>query len=245
MKCYGVLILCTAGVLSAVLAKERKMTYDEYLAELNKVIAQEKNAREGIAREQGMIENLRQQIAHLGLRIASVIQEQYAILGITEQDVRDAGQEIALFRESFERFLMMTDDELLGREREIKAQESNFSAFKEKRVCMLRRVAALVNDAVSLLLQVKIRLEGAQTRPAVTTQSIPSQYTVGRSGNGRNLWEIAGEVYNDECQWPRIYRANKKRIDRLFERYKTYSGDGIIRRPQDLVVPGLTLAIPQ
>jgi nucleoid-associated protein YgaU len=244
MKCFGVLILCTAGVLSAVLAKERKMTYDQYLVELNKVIAQEKNAREGIAREQGMIENLRQQIAQISLRIASVIQEQYAILGITEQDVQYAEQDLAAFRASFEQYLLMTGDELFVRQREIKVQESHFSAFKSKRVCLLRRVAALVNDAASLLLQVKIRLEGAPVRTEVASRSALSQYTVGRSGNGRNLWEIAGEVYNDGREWPRIYRANKKRIDRLFERYKMLTGDGIIRRPQDLVVPGCTLAIP-
>ena len=245
MKSFGALLLCAAGVLSTVLAKERGMTYGEYLTELNGVIAQEKNAREGIAREQGMIENLRLQIAQVDLRIASVIQEQYAILGITEEDVHNAGQELASFRSSFERFLLMTDDELLARRQEVRAQESKFSAIKSKRVCMLRRIAALVNDAASLLLQVKIRLEGAQTRPAVTARSAPSQYTVGRSGSGRNLWDIAGEVYDDHCQWPRIYRANKKRIDRLFERYKVRSGDGMIQRPQDLVVPGWTLAIPQ
>jgi nucleoid-associated protein YgaU len=244
MKCFGALLLW-AGVLSAVCAKERDMTYDEYLTELNGVIAQEKNAREGIAREQAMIENLRQQIAQIDLRIASVIQEQYAILGITEQDVLNAGQELASFRSSFERFLLMTDDELLARRQEVRAQESKFSALKSKRVCMLRRIAALVNDAASLLLQVKIRIEGAQARPAVTARSAPSRYTVGKSGSGRNLWEIAGEVYDDHCQWPRIYRANKKRIDRLFERYKVHSGDGTIRRPQDLVVPGWTLVIPQ
>jgi nucleoid-associated protein YgaU len=244
MKWFGVLLLC-AGVLSTVLAKEREMTYDEYLTRLNGVIAQEKNAREGIAREQAMIENLRQQIAQVDLQITSVIQEQYAILGITEQDVLNAGQELASFRASFEQFLLLTNGELLARRQEVLAQESNFSALKSKRVCMLRRIAALVNDAATLLLQIKIRLEGAQVRPAVTARSAPSQYTVGRSGNGRNLWEIAGEVYNDHFQWPRIYRANKRRIDRLFERYQVRSGDGIIQRPQDLIVPGWTLAIPQ
>jgi nucleoid-associated protein YgaU len=244
MKCFGALLLC-AGVLSTVLAKEREITYDEYLTRLNEVIAQEKNAREGIAREQAMIENLRQQIAQIDLLIASVIQEHYAILGITEQDVLNAGRELASIRASFARFLLMTDDELFARRQEVRSQESHFSALKLKRVCMLRRIAALVNDAASLLLQIKIRLEGAQVSPAVATRSAPSQYTVGRSGSGRNLWEIAGEVYDDHFQWPRIYRANKKRIDRLFERYKVRSGDGIIRRPQDLVVPGWTLAIPQ
>ena len=100
------------------------MTYDQYLVELNKVIAQEKSAREGIAREQGMIENLRQQIAQISLRIASVIQEQYAILGITEQDVQYAEQDLAAFRASFEQYLLMTGDELFIRQREIKVQES-------------------------------------------------------------------------------------------------------------------------
>jgi|WetSurMetagenome_2_1015567.scaffolds.fasta_scaffold164979_3 hypothetical protein len=244
MKCFGVLLL-GAGVLSIVLAKEREMTYDAYLNELNRVITQEKNAREGIAREQGMIENLRRQIAEIELRIASVIQEQYAILGITEQDVYNARQQLDAFRSSFERFLLMTDDELLARQQEVNVQASSFSRLKLKRVCMLRRVAILVNDAASLLLQVKIRVEGAHARPAVTPLNALSQYTVGKSGSGRNLWEIAGEMYNDQRQWPRIYRANKKRIDRLFERYEVHSGDGMIRRPQDLVVPGWTLVIPQ
>jgi nucleoid-associated protein YgaU len=96
-----------------------------------------------------------------------------------------------------------------------------------------------------MLLQVKTQLEMALGRPQENPRVSDSTYTVGTSGNGRSLWEIAGEVYNDQYQWPRIYRANRTFIDRWFVRYKTSTGNGEILRPQDFLVPGWTLEIPR
>lgn len=245
MKSFGVLLLCLVGSSAPVVAQERDLTYSEYLATLHQVVAREKNAREEIAREQGLIENLRQQIAQINLRIASVIEEKYRILGITERDVLDAEAQLGDFKTVFQRYLFMPDEELAGRRSECASHEANFTAFRSKRVCLLYRVAAMADDAAAVLAQVRLRLENLRVRSTQPVRGDLTRYTVGESGAAGTLWEIANEVYRDPYQWPRIYRANKRRIDRWFERYTSRSGNGSIKRPQDFVLPGRTLEIPQ
>jgi hypothetical protein len=245
MKAFGGVLLCLAWAVTPVLSKERDMTYEEYLKTLHSVIAQEKSAREGIAREQGLIENLKQQVSQIQLRIASVIQELNSILGVTEQDVLNAEAELNGFGSAFQQYLFMNDDDLMGKRSEIANQESRFASLRAKRVCLLYRLAALAQTAATSLSQLKRRLENVRSNPVTVPRSDMTHYTVGKNGLGSNLWDIAGEVYNDPYQWPKIYRANKRRIDQWFEHYKSISDDGMIRRPQDFLLPGRTLVIPQ
>jgi nucleoid-associated protein YgaU len=245
MKALGVVLLCLVSGVSSVFSKDREMTYEEYLSTLHAVVAQEKNAREEIAREQGMIENIRQQIAQISVRIAGVLQETYAILGITERDVVEAEAQLNGFRSVFQQLLFMTDQDFAAKRAEFAEYISNFTAFRSKRVCLLYKVAALVNDIDALISQVRLRFENTASRVTMPTRSDVSSYVVGKHGNARTLWEIAAEVYGDPHEWPRIYRANKRRIDRWFERYTARDGNGLIYRPQDFLLSGRKLAIPQ
>ena len=95
MRTFGAVVILALGMGVPAYSRDLEMTYDEYLTELNGVIAREKSAREGIAQEQAAIENLKQQIAQITQRIAVVRKEIYAILGITEQDVINAETELA------------------------------------------------------------------------------------------------------------------------------------------------------
>ncbi|MBN1131276.1 MAG: hypothetical protein JXA71_19965 [Chitinispirillaceae bacterium] len=246
MRAFGAVILLAMGTLSAASLQEREMTYEHYLTELNAVIAREKNAREGIAREQALIENLKQQIARIHVRIASVIRELYALIGITEQDLLNAESELEDLSAVFQQFLLSSGEDLLRRKSDIKLHAERFDALRKKRVCLLSRLAARVREVDAAVVRVLAMVENATGHQRETGISFSSSsYTVGTSGRARNLWELAEEVYNDQYQWPRIYRANKKRIDRRFERYKSGAANGGIRRPQDFLVPGWTLEIPR
>lgn len=244
MKCaYAALLSAVAFFIPAAAVQE--MTWEQYTAELNSVMQREKTAREEIAREQSQIENLKQQAGQVDLQIAAVIQETYRLLGITEQDVIDAEAALANFSGIFSQYLALPAAELPKRKQDVKQHEAQFLALKAKRVCLLSRVAQRVGDVEAILSQVKFQLAGSPTPAAPVVQEPPSRYTVGRSGGARNLWKIAEEVYGDHCQWPRIYRSNKRKIDRIFNRYKDSPAAGAVDRPQDFVLPGWTLDIPR
>lgn len=233
------------GIVIFAYPQDREMTYDDYLTELNGLIAREKSAREGIAQEQAAIENLKQHLARVMQRTAEVRREMYAILGVTEQDVIDAESELASLLSIFREQVVLSDEELLGRRAQIDRYESRFNALRQKRVCLLYRVAARVNEVEAVLSQIRAQIDLALNRSRQTAAVSYSTYTVGGSGTARTLWDIASEVYNDKFQWPRIYRANRPRIDRAFQRYLKSAPEGIIRKPQDFVLPGWTLEIPR
>jgi nucleoid-associated protein YgaU len=246
MRATGaIILLAIADVLSAP-SQGRELTYNEYLTELNAVTVREKTAREGVAREQAQVENLKQQIAQVKDRIASAIQEKYSILGITEEDVVEAEAELDRLRIAFEQYQVLSGDDLLLQKTAVNSYKTIFDVLSIKPVSRLYRVAAKIREVESALKRVLAEIEtatGRQRETPVMSYST-STYTVGSSGSARNLWEVAREVYNDQYQWPRIYRANKKHIDRRFNRYKSVTGGGIAR-PQDFLVPGWVLEIPQ
>lgn len=242
-------VLCATvlltGVLFPVFSQKQEMTWEQYLSELNSVVQREKTARENIAGEQARMESLKQQISQLQLRIAGVIQEIYAILGITELDVTNAETELADIQNALRQFAYISNDEMVPRRQEIEQLDTRFNALKAKRVCLLYRIAEKVREVEPALSQVLQQLRQALAAPPKVAAPATSTYTVGPSGTGRNLSQIARELYGDQYQWPRIYRANKAMIDKWYERYKAGTDSVKITRPQDFVLPGWTLEIPR
>lgn len=245
MRVICATVLLAGGLLFPVFSQKQEMTYERYLTELNAVVQREKTAREEIAGEQARIESLRQQISALDLRIAGVIQETYTILGITELDVNNAEIELSSMKSILGQLVDLSNIELVSRRQEAEQLDARFNALKGKRVSQLFRVAEKMREIEPLLSQVLRQLHQALagSKPANATFST-STYTVGLQGRGKNLSQIAAELYGDQYQWPRIYRANKTLIDKRYERYKNSVDSLKIIRPQDFVLPGWTLEIP-
>jgi hypothetical protein len=239
-------VLLTGGLLFPVFSEKPDMTWEQYLAELNSVVLREKTTRESIAGEQALIESLKQQIFQMQQRIAGVIQEKYRILGITEPDVTNAESELADIQSGLRQFAYVSNDALIPRRQEIQQLDNRFNALKAKRVCLLYRVAEKVREVEPALSQVLQQLgQALAAPPKVMAPAAWSTYTIGPSGTGRNLSQIAAELYGDQYQWPRIYRANKAMIDKWYEQYKAGTDSAKISRPQDFVLPGWTLEIPR
>ena len=236
--------LIAAGLWFPIAAQQREMTYAEYRGELQSALQRERTARQEITALQAQIDSLRSQVAQVERRIAAVIQEQYAILGITEQDVASAQAVLADLGNALNQYLLLSPDELRRRSPEIGDLEARLAALKAKKVCLLYGVAEKVSEVESALWAVKAQLRQATAPPA--TSPVPStRYTVLRSGTARNLSKIAESVYGDQYEWPRIYRANKNFIDKWYIIYKNRTDELEIMRPQDFLLPGWTLEIPR
>lgn len=193
--------------------------------------------KQQIAEEQAKIENLKQQLLDLEQRIASVIQEKYTILGITEQDVIAAEAEIASIRQELELLLGLTPDELLQRMSDIKNAEARIAALKAKPVSYLWRIRDQIRDLEALLERVKANLPDKLM--SYTVRLIPHRRDC--------LYRIAEypEIYGDPTQWPSIYRANKSLIDNSYSRYLKVTEEPKYSRAADLIFPGQVLDIPR
>lgn len=230
------LCLFAAAPLFAKAAKT-EMTYEEYEMKLAEVQQREATAQQGIAEEEAKIAALKQQLAETDERIAAVIREKYEILGITEQDVIDAENEIASIRRELELLLGLMPEELAKRIADIRTQEARIAALKKKPVSYLWRIRDQIRDLESMVERVKANLPDK-----------PMQYTVRLIPERRDcLYRISAyqEIYNDPAQWPTLYRANKGQIDGGFERYQRNVEEPKYSRAEDLIFPGQVLDIPR
>jgi hypothetical protein len=244
MRVFCTMMLLAGGLLFPVFSQKQEMTQDEYLTEF--ATGYEKPAREEIAGEQARIESLRQQLTQLDQRIAGVIQEKYAILGITGADVNNAEIELSSIKATLLQSANLSNGEPAARRQDIEQLDTRFNALKAKKVCLLYRVAEKVRDVEPVLSQALQQLR--QAPPALSNTSswqASSTYTVGQGAKALSLSQIAGELYGDQHQWPRIYRANKSLVDKWYARYKNSADSLKITRPQDFVLPGWTLEIPR
>ncbi len=235
LKSVCVCLLAAAPLLAK--SADTEMTYEEYEMKLAEVQQREATAQQGIAEEEARIASLKQEISDIDARIAAVIQEKYAILGITEQDVIDAENEIASIRQELELLLGLMPDELAKRINDIKTQEARIKALKAKPVSYLWRIRDQIIDLESLLERVYANLPDK-----------PMQYTVRLIPERRDcLWRIAAyeEIFNDPVQWPTLYRANKSLIDAGYERYQRNVEEPKYSRAEDLIFPGQVLDVPR
>jgi nucleoid-associated protein YgaU len=223
----------------SVFAAKTEMTYEEYEQALAQAEQQEKTAKEGVAQEQAKIEALKQRLTELDQQIAQVIQEKYSILGITEQDVTNAENEIASIRQDLDLLNSLLPEELAKRTGDIKKDEARIAALKTRPVSYLWKIRDKIKDLEQLVEQLKAK---------IPTNSKANGYTVKDNPGKRDcLWRISEYdfIYGDAAQWPKIYTANKSLIDGSYNRYVKKAADPKYTRSEDLIFPGQELDIPR
>ena len=225
------------------------MTYEKYEKERAALQQREKNAKEQIASEQGLIVNLKSQIADLAQKIITVKQEIYAILGITENDVIAAETEIAAVRQQLEFLSGFSPEDLRQRQKEIDAQQLRIAEQRKSPCFFIWKIRDQLLLVGQLLDQVKthvaqeVSIQRVQpAAPAATSYTVRDV-----PGNRETLFQIAGRdsIYGDPEKWKLLYRANQEKIDKQFQQYLKENPEKKYLHPEDLIFPGQVLEVPR
>ncbi|KPL07975.1 hypothetical protein AMJ86_02325 [bacterium SM23_57] len=228
-----VLALVMVSLPLSALANPQKMTYKDYLVELERWKAREQAARNSIADEEAQIADLRSQIQQTESQMDQTWNEIFDLLGITRQDYENYQKDLAQLESKVRGLNALSPEQLYQRKSEIEAAEGSLNALRENPCYMIPRMERRVDALARDLNAVKARVPGPRSEI----------YSV---VNGDCLWRIAGKprFYNDPYKWLRIWSAN---LDKISNPDLIYPGQNFtipfeIERNQYLVVRGDWLA---
>ncbi|MGY8826704.1 MAG: LysM peptidoglycan-binding domain-containing protein [Candidatus Latescibacterota bacterium] len=212
----GLALALLVSMSAPALAQEKKMTRDEYVAQIAELTEREATAK-------GQIEALNTQIADLNgnldncdMAVADLNDQIRTLVDASDEEMMAFGKRLDALTGQLEGLLALPPEVLIQRRGEVKAIAAEVGEMKMSKMAALPEMAMKLANIDKLLGQIKARI----------AQPITVDYMVER---GDNLWNIAKKesVYDDPYMWPRIYRANKEMI-----------------KDPDLIYPKQTLAVP-
>jgi len=228
------------------------MTYEAYELALKDATCREVAAKQAIAQEQTTLQDLKEQVVQTDKSIRAVHNEIPGLIGMTQEEITKNGEKEAALIAQAEALAQLPPEEIKKRSAEIQALEKALMAQQSQTSSLLFASSARLSEVEGLIRTAKENAEAAKRAPVVNTFSgsalSVSTYTVQDRPNNREcLWKIAGreEVFNDALQWPKLYQANKSRIDAAFEKYRADTNADKYSRPEDLIFPGQVFNIPR
>lgn len=220
------------------------LTTRSYESLYHGMLLREKTAKEEIAQEQARIESLKAAVAQTEQSILAVIQEQYRLLGITQQEVAAAEQEVAELTAITDQLFYADAPLSPDRQQELQKVRSRVAALSRKPVSRLSVIRIPLESLKQKLEQILTRMK----QVAAVPQSREDQYRVQYiPGDAESLSRIAEKpaIYGDRMQWRRIYEANKALIDESYRRHITRSKQIRYKKAEDLIFPDQILVIPR
>jgi nucleoid-associated protein YgaU len=195
---------------------QEEMSCEEYDAQLLSWQQREAQAQATIAEENENIEKIKGEIGVLDQKTKDAIQQTYDLLGITQMDVDLLDQEIQSIQDHIDQLKMKSSEELEFRRDEIYGIENDIEALNAWPAAKLPDMMRKIEGLKEALAELRRKLP-----------KLPRAHTVVK---GECLWVISGyaQIYDDPVKWPRIYRANKDKI-----------------QDPNLIFPGWVLDIPR
>ena len=208
------LILASSGNSAA--QEEKKMTREEYVAQMADLTGRETTGKGQIDELMAQIAELKRQIEEIEGHNADLNADILKLVSSTEAGVATFGRELDSIAAQLEGLLSLAPEVLIQRRGEVKALAAQVAELEQDKISALPEMAEKLDTINNMLSQLKARV----------AQPVTIDYTVAR---GDNLWNIAKQekVYADPYMWPRIYRANKEQI-----------------QDPDLIYPDQKLAVP-
>ena len=210
------LALLVSASENAAAQEEKKMTRDEYVAQMADLTGREGTAKGQIETLDAEIEALKAQLAQLDRDNADLNAQILTAVSATDAQVKAFGKNLDSIAAQLEGLLALAPEVLIQRRGEVNDLAARAGELKESKVSALPEMAAKLADIDKMIAQLKARV----------AQPVTIDYTVAK---GDNLWNISKmeRIYADPYMWPRLYRANKEQI-----------------QDPDLIYPDQTLAVP-
>lgn len=196
--------------------EEKKMTRDEYVAQMADLQQRQSAASQQIEALSGQVEDLNGQMSACDMAMADLNDQILTHVDATSDEVAAFGKRLDAIASQLEGLLALAPEVLIQRRGEAKALAAEVADMKGNKISALPEMADKLSKIDELLEQIRARI----------AQPVTVDYMVER---GDNLWNIAKKesVYDDPYMWPRIYRANKEAI-----------------KDPDLIYPEQKLAVP-
>jgi nucleoid-associated protein YgaU len=207
MKIFTKIVLALViGVLSLALvapavAQEKKMTMQEYAAELAAAQKREADAKAELAKLNAEIAQLQQESASTDQQTTQTWDEIYALVGTDRAGVEAYRNQIRQLEADIDGLMALSPEELFKRRAELDQLQARLDELKKSNVSKLTEM----QDWIATL-------EGKMTQlRAKMPKAIYDQYTVIK---GDYLWRISKkqDIYGDPYQWYRIYSYNREMI---------------------------------
>lgn len=210
------LALLVSASENAAAQEEKKMTRDEYVAQMADLTGREGTAKGQIGTLDAEIEALKAQLAQLDRDNADLNAQILTAVSATDAQVKAFGKNLDSIAAQLEGLLALAPEVLIQRRGEVNDLATQAGELKQSKISALPEMAAKLADIDKMIAQLKARV----------AQPVTIDYTVAK---GDNLWNISKmeRIYADPYMWPRLYRANKEQI-----------------QDPDLIYPDQTLAVP-
>lgn len=210
------LFLILAVFAPAFAAKKDRMTYEEYLAELDRWKVRQNAADTQIDMINGQIGDLESEINAIQKRIDDTWAEIYAMLGVNPSEFGQYTTELDALQNEIAAWNRETPRGIYDRRDELADLEARMNDVGNRPHGKLSQFNGRINQMRAQLAQIRARMAKPRTKTHVVMR-------------GDYLWKIAGmpEYLGDPWKWMRIYSMNADQID-----------------DPDLIFPDQSLTVP-
>lgn len=187
--------------LPATFAADKKMSMDQYRAELKQYQDREAAAKKAAEECGAALTALNAKIASAQAEKEKIWGEILAAIGTDQAGYEAYKAKVKALEAKVDGLLALTPEELFKKRDEVKAAEAELAALKKNRISVLTEMQNALAAIEGKIAQLKNKMPKA----------LYDLYTV---VVGDYLWKISGkkDIYNDPMQWMRIYSYNKDQI---------------------------------
>ena len=214
----GLVLALVIGATGTVSAAEQKMTREDYVAKLAEYTAGEEGAQQELTGLDAEITSLQDELAALDADMATLERDILGLVDATDAEIASYGKQLDSLVSQLEGLMALAPEELYMHHRtELEDIAEQLAELKGDKISALPEMAAKIGRIEGMLNELQDR--GLR-------KLAQFDYEVAK---GDHLWGISGKdvIYADPYMWPRIYRANRDKIE-----------------DPDLIYPEQVLAIP-
>ena len=198
----GLAVCILASLAVPLNAQEKKITRDEYTAQMADLVQRETEAKTQIVDLEARISELDRQSNELDREIANLKSETLSLVGATQRQVDAFSRRLDSVTAQLEGLLALAPEMLVQKRKEVETVRLEMGQLRSQPIAALPEIAAKITRIFRLLGDIGARID----------QPVTIDYSVRK---GDNLWNISkkSNIYDDPYMWPRIYRANRDAVN--------------------------------